>query len=92
MLGSPWNAASVFYLAEFEMPDHTECRMASPVETDAGVAWRQYQDLVYRQRGHEAIIHLLEQGLASRGLVGRADSVLFDARAGIAETLRWCRS
>ncbi len=90
MLGSPWNAASVFYLADCEMPDRCECRLASPVETDAGVTWSDYQDLVYRQRGHEAIVHLIERGMASRGAVGLADSVIFDAGAGVRETLRWC--
>lgn len=92
MLGSPWNTASVFYLADFEMPDRSECRMASPVETEEGVCWREYRDLVYRQRGHEAIVHLLERGLAVRGLVGRADAVLFDAGTAVAETLKWCLS
>lgn len=90
MLGSPWNTASIFYLADFEVPDREECGMASPIETDAGVVWRQYRDLAYRQRGQEAIVHLLEQGMAKRRFVGRADSVLFDARAGISETLQWC--
>ena len=91
MLGSPWNTASVFYLTEFERAVRTECRMASPVETDAGVQWCEYRDLAYRQIGHEAIIHLLEQGLASRGVVGRADSVLFKAQPAMVETLKWCR-
>lgn len=91
MLGSPWNTASVFYLVEFELPTRTEVQMASPVETESGVQWREYRDLSYKQRGHEAIIHLLEQGMASRGLVGCADSVLFDAKPAVTETLKWCR-
>ena len=90
MLGSPWNTASVFYLADFEMPDRGECRMASPVETAGGVSWREYRDLVYQQRGHEAVVRLIERGMASRGLVGLADSVFFDAVTGVTETLRWC--
>ncbi len=91
MLGAPWNTASVFYLAEFELRDRVECRMASPVETSEGVIWREYRDLVYHQRGHEAVVHLLEHGLASRGTVGCADSVLFDAARGVPETLTWLR-
>jgi len=90
MWGSPWNTASAIYLSEFEMPDRSECRMTSPVETEEGVVWREYRDVVYRQRGHDAVIHLLERGLASRGLVGRADSVLFGVPAAVGETLQWC--
>jgi aminoglycoside 3-N-acetyltransferase len=82
MLGAPWNTASVFYLKEFAMPDRTECLKASPVETAAGVKWVEYRDLVYRNRGQETVVQLVERGLASRGRVGRADSVLFEARAG----------
>jgi aminoglycoside 3-N-acetyltransferase len=91
MLGSPWNTASFFYLVDFELPGRTEVTMASPVETESGVQWREYRDLSYTARGHEAIIHLLERGMATRGLVGRADSVLFEAKPALAETLTWCR-
>lgn len=91
MLGSPWNTASFFYLVDFELPDRTEVTMASPVETELGVEWREYRDLSYTARGHEAIIHLLERSMATRGLVGRADSVLFEAKPAVAETLSWCR-
>jgi aminoglycoside 3-N-acetyltransferase len=89
MLGSPWNTASVFYLVDFELPNRTEVKMASPVETESGVQWCEYRDLTYSQRGHEAIIHLLERGMASRGSVGRADSVLFEAKPAVAETHTW---
>ncbi len=87
MLGAPWNTASLFYLTESEMADRTECTMASPVETDDGVKWVEYRDLVYRNIAYQAVVHLVEKGLATRGIVGCGDSVLFDAKAAVTETL-----
>jgi len=89
MLGAPWNTASLFYLTEFETPDRTECTKTSPIATDAGVQWVAYRDLVYRNIAHEAIVHLVEHGMAARGLVGCGDSVLFEAKPALAETLTW---
>lgn len=91
MLGVPWNTASLFYLTEAEMADRTECSLASPIETDGGVKWVEYRDLVYRNVAYRAVIHLVEKGMATRGNIGHADSVLFDAKAAVAETLGWRR-
>lgn len=91
MLGSPWNTASLFYLTEFETSDRTECTMASPIATDAGVKWVDYQDLVYRNIAQQAVVHLVEHGMAARGLIGCGDSVLFEAKPALAETLTWRR-
>ena len=89
MLGSPWNTASFFYLTEYEMPDRTECTLASPIATDTGVKWVEYRDLVYRNIAHPAVVHLVEHGMATRGLVGCSESVLFNAKKALAETLTW---
>jgi aminoglycoside 3-N-acetyltransferase len=89
MLGAPWNTASLFYLTEFETADRTECTMASPIATDLGVKWVNYRDLVYRNIAQKAVVHLVENGAASRGIVGCADSVFFEAEAALAETLTW---
>lgn len=91
MLGAPWNTASLFYLTEFEMADRTECPMSSPIQTDSGVQWVEYRDLVYRNIAQEAVVHLVEHGLASRGTVGCGDSVLFEARPALEATLTWRR-
>lgn len=89
MLGAPWNTASLFYLTEFSMPDRTECVRRAPVEENGVTVWKTYRDLNYRNTWHDAVVHLLGKGIAVRGLIGKADSILFSAPEAVEEIVRW---
>ena len=89
LLGAPWNTASLFYLTEFSMPDRAECRRSAPVGEGGATVWKPYQDVVYRNVWQDAVVHLLETGLAVRGQVGEADAVLFSAEPAVTAIVRW---
>jgi aminoglycoside 3-N-acetyltransferase len=89
LLGAPWNTVSLFYLTEFSMPVPRTCRKSAPVVRANQTVWVSYEDLVYHNEWHEAVIHLLETGIAARHRIGHADSVLFDAGAATEEVIKW---
>jgi aminoglycoside 3-N-acetyltransferase len=91
LLGAPWNTTSLLYLTEFTRPDRVECLKQAPVERNGETRWETYRDLEYRNCWHDAVAHLLEEGLAVRGRVGEAESVLFPAREAVEAISLWRR-
>lgn len=89
LLGAPWNTVSLFYLTEFNMPDRKERRHSSPVLEGGSTVWKSYRDLIYRNDWHDAVIHLVHSGLATRRMIGCADSVVFAAEPAIREISDW---
>lgn len=89
LLGAPWNTVSLFYLTEYSMAVTEKTRKSAPVIKRGQTVWVSYEDLVYHNEWHEAVIHLLEKGLASRHRIGLAESVVFDAAPAVEEVINW---
>lgn len=89
LLGAPWNTVSLFYLTEFFVPNRKEKPRSAPVWEGDRTVWKTYQDLVYSNLWQDAVVELIDSGIANRFRIGLADCVLFPARQAVEKVVEW---
>lgn len=90
LLGAPWDTTSIFYLTQFDVPSLLSVEKASPVVVDGKKTWATYSDVEYTSHWFAAgVRHLIDSGLAVRGEVGNAVTVVFEIVPALAEIRHW---
>ncbi|WP_345241163.1 AAC(3) family N-acetyltransferase [Pontibacillus salipaludis] len=92
-IGTGYDTATAFHLAEYRIPKQTKVRKGAPVMVQGERIWKVYEDIVFREELFEGIGNSLENHISvTKGWVGSAESKLFPMKPGVDFAVRWLHS
>lgn len=93
LLGSRWNAVSLFNHVEFHMDVHVPESKSVPILRNGVKEWVHCDDILYAHYWYEdGVRHLIDSKIARRVPIGPADCLAFRAKEATAALVEWRRA
>ncbi|QST01272.1 AAC(3) family N-acetyltransferase [Pontibacillus sp. ALD_SL1] len=89
-IGTGYDTATAFHLAEYRIPNQTKVRKGAPIMVQGERVWEVYEDIVFREELFEEIGNSLEEHISvTKGYIGSAESKLFSMKQGVDFAVGW---
>jgi len=93
LLGAPYDSVSLFHMTQHLVGGAQVVEKSAPVVQHGVRSWVKYRDIDYPIDWFEdGVRHLIATGIATRGLIGNANCVIFNAGLAVEELVKWRRA
>lgn len=89
-IGTGYDTATAFHLAEYRIPNQAKIRKGAPIKVQGERIWKVYEDIVFREELFEGIGNNLENHISvTKGWIGSAESKLFPMKQSVDFAVEW---